>query len=218
MKLKLNAETIIAALAFFVSLLSLFYTIQQISDTRRHNRLSVEPHLTFRWDEDHEKQFYGLKVKNTDIGPARIKSFSLAVDGKIVAKDYRGGWDTVLDQFKAVKQVAKINVDWFETGDGLSPQESIQIFKISLHTTPPEKAVTPPSPTPIVNQNAPLTTTFDFARAVRTFVNPNLFAMVGEELSRIRVTVEYESLYGETIAPVSFQYKTDQKTILPQSQ
>lgn len=71
------ADTIIAGSAVALTL----YTINA---THRHNRLSVTPHLTGHDSRNatNEGVTFTCDIRNSGLGPARIKSFTLFLDGK----------------------------------------------------------------------------------------------------------------------------------------
>ncbi len=51
---------------------------------RRHNRLSVRPHISTWTSGDAEKGFYSIEIVNNGIGPAIIEEFTVKIDGKPV--------------------------------------------------------------------------------------------------------------------------------------
>jgi hypothetical protein len=70
-----NAEQLISLLAFVVAIGS--FWVQ-----RKHNRLSVKPHLITFTDNEEDKKRVVVWLKNNGIGPALIKSFEFRLDGK----------------------------------------------------------------------------------------------------------------------------------------
>lgn len=74
---------LIASLATVtIALCALGFTIWQGVQTRRHNKLSVTPYLATWTNMDHIKKLYSVELLNNGIGPARIKSFSIIIDGQ----------------------------------------------------------------------------------------------------------------------------------------
>lgn len=67
--------------AFIVSLCALGLTIWQALASRRHNRLSVRPHIISRWGKRRENEgtYFTYELINVGLGPALVKEFSLAV-------------------------------------------------------------------------------------------------------------------------------------------
>lgn len=68
-----------------MALLALGFSIWQGWQIRRHNKLSVRPHLTTWTNTDAEKGYYTIELINNGIGPALIEEFLLKVDGKIIS-------------------------------------------------------------------------------------------------------------------------------------
>lgn len=68
-------------IAMCAVLISIWHGIE----TRRHNRLSVMPHLTTWTYSSDEKQTYTVELINNGIGPALIESFEIYVDGKLIS-------------------------------------------------------------------------------------------------------------------------------------
>src|SRR3989338_4510805 len=65
-----------------VAVCALGLTVWQAAITRRHNRLSVTPHLTTWTQFEQATGRYSIEILNNGIGPALIKSFSVQVDGQ----------------------------------------------------------------------------------------------------------------------------------------
>ena len=82
---------IVDIVALFIALVALVVAIWQGVVMRRHNRLSVKPHLYFSIHSVSGEPA-GLRVTNGGLGPAIIKSFSLGVDNKWIDDTEKGGW------------------------------------------------------------------------------------------------------------------------------
>jgi len=75
--------------ALLVSICALFLTINQSMATRRHNRLSVTPHLTSFTDHKRDSENSDLRVitftlTNNGLGPAIIDRYELLQDRKVI--------------------------------------------------------------------------------------------------------------------------------------
>ena len=79
----MKADTIIAISAVTIALASLFVSVWSAFQTRKHNRLSVTPHLKIDY---FHKPSEPIKVilSNNGIGTALIKEFSVLLDGVTV--------------------------------------------------------------------------------------------------------------------------------------
>jgi hypothetical protein len=65
-----------------VAVCALGLTVWQAVISRRHNRLSVTPHLTTWTQSDEATGRYSVEVLNNGIGPALIRIFCVYVDGQ----------------------------------------------------------------------------------------------------------------------------------------
>ena len=54
--------------------------------TRKHNKLSVKPHLTTWTNNDEINGFYKLELINNGLGPALIEKFLVKMDGKVISE------------------------------------------------------------------------------------------------------------------------------------
>lgn len=80
-----------------IAVAALFTSIWQGIVTRRHNRLSVQPHI----DVSHtpRQDGYGLRMDNSGVGPAVIESFSVFIDGfRINSNSLSGVWPLAIKQ------------------------------------------------------------------------------------------------------------------------
>lgn len=72
-----------------IALCALGLTIWQARITRKHNMLSVTPHLTTWSHTDKANHVYEIELLNNGIGPAFIENFEIQVDGQpIVGEGY----------------------------------------------------------------------------------------------------------------------------------
>jgi hypothetical protein len=76
----MDANTTVSAAAALIALAALGLTIQQTRLTRAHNRLSVQPVLDFA-ESYRRGQRAGLRLRNVGLGPARIISGEVWLDG-----------------------------------------------------------------------------------------------------------------------------------------
>lgn len=77
-------EAIAGIASAVIALCALALTLRQAIVARRHNKLSVTPHLTTWSHSDEGNNRYQIDLLNNGIGPARIKSFSIQVDGQVI--------------------------------------------------------------------------------------------------------------------------------------
>lgn len=72
-----------------VSICAIFLTVYQSYLTRRHNKLSIQPHLTKAIARAREPRNYivSIKLKNEGLGPARIIKMSFGLDDEPTDSD-----------------------------------------------------------------------------------------------------------------------------------
>lgn len=78
--------------ALLVSICALFLTISQAMATRKHNRLTVRPHLATYTDNSADPERKNVRIikvgiRNSGLGPAIIKTFEPLLDGKPLKAD-----------------------------------------------------------------------------------------------------------------------------------
>jgi hypothetical protein len=81
MEATMTWEAIAGLSSAVIALCAFGITIWQVHITRRHNKLSVTPHLTTWAHSDKVKNMYSVELLNNGIGPALINSFQIQVDG-----------------------------------------------------------------------------------------------------------------------------------------
>jgi len=96
-----------------VAICALFITTWQTTVTRRHNRLSVKPHLV-TWVNDHkDDEWFTITVElmNNGLGPALINSFKVFYEGKeIGTNENRQALDVKIKSiFEEQKGVLKLH-------------------------------------------------------------------------------------------------------------
>ena len=127
----MNADTIIAICSVVIAVAVVAVTIWQSWVMRKHNRLSVKPHLNFEIKcLDAGQPRFSIILRNIGLGPAIIKNFSLLVDNKQVCNPNN---KERINIFKNLQ----INVPYhtfrnIENGSGIGPNDVKTI--ISLNT------------------------------------------------------------------------------------
>ena len=85
------ADTITIIATISIAVIALLVSIWQGLVTRRHNRLSVTPHIDISLQKYRER--FGFLMDNTGVGPAVIEWFSIRIDDKeIPYESGSGGW------------------------------------------------------------------------------------------------------------------------------
>lgn len=116
-----------------IALCALLFSFWQGRVTRKHNRISVRPHLTTWEHSNQEKGHYYIELINNGIGPALIKKFIVKVDGEIIEGE----------KTEKIQKALKIlfpnhaytsNQSWFQDGYAMTVNESKIIAAIVFHT------------------------------------------------------------------------------------
>jgi hypothetical protein len=84
---KLYLEAVRAWIPIFVSLCAISFTIYQGILSRQHAKLSVQPRVDWRIEEDAVSGTLALSLVNVGFGPAIIRDIAVAVDGEPVPTD-----------------------------------------------------------------------------------------------------------------------------------
>ena len=77
----MDANVVVSAVAAVIALAALGLTVQQTRLTRAHNRLSVQPVLVFG-ETYRVGERAGLQMRNVGLGPARIVSGEIWLEGR----------------------------------------------------------------------------------------------------------------------------------------
>jgi len=127
--LVLNWEIITGISSVIIATCALGVTIWHGIQTRRHNRLSVLPHLASWKHFEGSKNHYSVELSNNGVGPALIKTFKIEVDGKpIIGEDSEPIEKALKILFPRLKYDAKHAA--LSKGYMMTAKEKIQIVDI----------------------------------------------------------------------------------------
>lgn len=92
----MEAETVVAACAVVIAVVSLAVSVYEVRATRQHNRHSVRPILQLQrgMSKGHKA---GIKLINSGLGPAVVVSTTLTVDGEVIGAWNKAGADRARD-------------------------------------------------------------------------------------------------------------------------
>jgi len=98
--------------AEIIALCALLFTAYQIIVQRRHNILSVQPHITTFSNKNRNKEAAQLQVElmNNGLGPAFINEFQVYLDGKPCEANV--AIDSLLKNYQVKKQVSVLTDDY----------------------------------------------------------------------------------------------------------
>lgn len=120
-----NATVIIAVCA-------LYLTLKQLGISRKHNKMSVRPHLITSTESDEKEGVFKLILKNNGIGPAQFKKVSLFLDDELfVLNGERKIKDMLSKMFDKHHHYSSSQTD---LGDNyvMSPNEEIMLLEFKL--------------------------------------------------------------------------------------
>jgi hypothetical protein len=86
---KIRTEIIISIVAVVIAFISLWFSISQGVETRRHNRLSVKPILVIGSNTAPAPD-YGLILSNEGTGPALVKGWKITYKNKLMGEYQEG--------------------------------------------------------------------------------------------------------------------------------
>lgn len=165
--------------ALLVSICALFLTINQSLATRKHNRLTVRPHLTSFVDQRADTERKGITtikatLSNNGLGPAIVKEFELLLDGAPIEHSEPG------DLFPTVEKILPVRLLADECHFAVLRQNYVMAKDAAL-------------PVATISY-AP--TIHDDPTAIRV------------AMRRFHIRVSYESAYGESFAYDSRNHQT----------
>lgn len=120
--------TRISIFSLIVAIIAIFFTYQQNSLTREHNRLSVIPHVNSYFSDNKDKGLFGVYAVNNGLGMAIIKDLRVFIDGKeIIGKTE--------DKFLLAINKLGLNDKCFyimtpRDGDSMAVNEELEFIKI----------------------------------------------------------------------------------------
>lgn len=129
-------STVMSVSASVVALAALGVSVWQGMETRRHNRRSVRPHLTYYTFFDGVKAFSGIELSNNGVGPAIIDSFALFVDGERITERRAGGWPAALARLQLGPG---LTYNWLDKDDGVRVGESVWLIGIEAGCAPEQE-------------------------------------------------------------------------------
>lgn len=129
----MTLEFIIALASIAIALSALVVTIWQGILMRRHNRLSLRPHLAFKQTMSEANPQFVLELLNNGVGPAIIKRFQVLLDEKREEHFEAQGWMALLD-LVGLKGKAICGV--IEADEFLAAGQALQIVKYESLPSP----------------------------------------------------------------------------------
>jgi len=121
--------------SIFIAVCALFISVWHGIVARKHNRLSVRPHLT-SWTDDHlnTKGLFRYRVMNNGLGPALIEKIVLKVDGNEVI----GEGDELIKNALEILLPGRIYTyhsyyAFFKKGYSMLPKENVVVAEVQFN-------------------------------------------------------------------------------------
>lgn len=122
-------ELAVSLAAAVTAIAALAVSIWQGVETRRHNRLSVVPHLTYYVTFATMDQNVGIKLSNNGIGPAVVTTFAIYVDGEQMNDIGAGGWHSAIE--KLGLDESWVTFHWLDPNGAIRVGETVWLLAIS---------------------------------------------------------------------------------------
>ncbi len=117
-----------ANVASFIALSALFVSVFSLYLTRRHNKLSVRPHIIVR--TDHTQYSYKIELRNNGLGPALIKQVDWhLLSNKIVSEDPDKFRDKVFEHIPIISD-ERVLITIIKEDVSLLPGQNIPLFEL----------------------------------------------------------------------------------------
>lgn len=114
-----------------IALCALGLTVWQAHMARRHNILSVTPHLTTWRHSDRTHNVFSVELLNNGIGPALIRSFQVQVDGHVMGGE---GYEPIEKALKIIFSQYQYSSyqSFVSRGYAMSPKEARPLVTIQF--------------------------------------------------------------------------------------
>ena len=127
MSKKLSSEKILSISAIIIALASIFISIWEGIEIRKHNRLSVRPKLEISYNVAQNN--FGYELINNGLGPAIIVEKKLFVDNKEIKASGFSGYDDFFEVLNLKDRLVMHGATGSGTTIRPSENENIFIFK-----------------------------------------------------------------------------------------
>ena len=125
-----KAEISIELAAVVVAAAAMWVAVSQGKAQREHNRLSVKPALTFDTDELIDGTLVKIDLRNSGLGPATVKRFTLYIDAKPVPEKDGDIWASAEKVLNLSDPRIKFSNYYYNAGDVIATGERQPIIDI----------------------------------------------------------------------------------------
>ncbi len=113
-----------------IALLALFTTLYQSHLMRKHNRLSVKPHIAIHSEED--DNIFTITIKNDGLGPATIESLNFYRNNALVPGT---GEKLIIAAFEGLERCNLTSLEAINTPFVLPVSHTIEMVKLEFDIT-----------------------------------------------------------------------------------
>ena len=129
-KKKFSSELIISISAIIIAVVSVVVTVWQGIETRRHNRLSVQPRLELTFALSYKEDKADFTLKNKGLGPAILGNATAVINGTTYNLNDTDRFFEFLDKM-GIGSVS-ISFDNLEYESTVIPNETLTIFSVKI--------------------------------------------------------------------------------------
>ena len=115
-----------------VALAALTLTVIEIYFSRRHNKLSVIPHLDLHQDTAKDTNTITSHIENNGIGPAKITSYEVRFDGQLQKNNINYDMAEELLKYFGTKTLAHIQRAYIGVGTYVPVAKRIKILTVQV--------------------------------------------------------------------------------------
>lgn len=129
-KNKLSSDTVISTSAIVIALVSVFLTVWQGVEFRKHNRLSVQPRLDISYGLDYFDSLAQLIIINNGLGPAIIDE----VVAEFNTTEFKINRIDEFSKFQKQLGLAAVPITYeiLEQGSTIVPNDSKTILQVDI--------------------------------------------------------------------------------------
>jgi len=129
----MTPEIITVWASIIIALVALFVAVWQGYLMRKHNRLSLRPHLTFLHKlSDQDPRFF-LEIQNNGVGPAEIRQFRVFLDSKPQEHFEPASWIPMLSIIGLKGRTCGTSLD---SGEFIAAGQKLQMLKYDSGNEP----------------------------------------------------------------------------------
>jgi len=126
---RFDSDKVLSISAIIIAIVSIFIGIWQGSETRKHNRLSVQPRLSIQHSLNYADQSLSLILINKGLGPAILETIKYEYESKFyeITNNHN-----ILDFLDRIDLKVPLSFDRFAPGVTITSNDVYTILRIDL--------------------------------------------------------------------------------------